>query len=871
MAEERRRLTVGILAHVDAGKTTLSESMLYLSGRIRTQGRVDNGNTFLDTAPMERERGITIYSKQARLSVGDLDIVLLDTPGHVDFSAETERTLGVLDYAILVVSGTDGVQNHTLTLWQLLRTYRVPTFIFVNKMDLPTPEPAVLESAFRARLDPACCAVLPGEDAAAGYERMAEVNEALLDAFLEDGTLTDGQIASEIAGRRLFPCFFGAALRNRGVTEFLEAFARLTLPPPRGESFGARVFKIARDDGQRFTYMKITGGKLTVREEITYPGEDGKPHTEKAAQIRLYSGEKFTPAQEVRAGDVCTVLGLSATYAGLGLGAEPDGTRPVLEPVLTYRLKLPEGCDVNQFFPKLKQLEEEDPALHLVWEERLGEIHARLMGEVQTDVLRRTVRDRFGIEVEVDAGKILYKETLAHAAEGVGHYEPLRHYAEVHLLLEPLPRGCGLVFDTRCTQGQLDRNWQRLVLTHLGEKTHLGVLTGSPLTDVKITLVNGRSHVKHTEGGDFREATYRAVRQGLMQVPSVLLEPIYRYELDVPADCTGRAINDLQTRSASFALETTEDGGARITGRGPVSELRDYAREVAAYSHGAGRFFCTPDGYEPCHNAEAVIAERGYSPTADLENTPDSVFCAHGAGYVVPWDAVREKMHVSSGYSADGLRSPKGATLADLTETIPLRSPRAMARDFGLSDRELEKIMEREFGPIRRPQYSEKHTVEAEKKKTKEQTPKRPLLIIDGYNLIFQWDYLAAIAEDSLEHAREVLMDLLGNYSAFTDTELILVFDAYRVKDAPTRETVHDGVRVVYTAENETGDAYIEKLIYELGASFSVRVVTSDRLIQFSAVNVGVMRMSAREFAEEIQRVNAEITAFIGKLAKNQE
>lgn len=871
MNGERRKLTVGILAHVDAGKTTLSESLLFLSGKIRSMGRVDNGNTFLDTSPMERERGITIFSKQARISVGDLDIVLLDTPGHVDFSAETERTMSVLDYAILVISGTDGVQNHTVTLWQLLRTYRVPTFIFVNKTDLPTPQETVLESVMKERLDPACFAVLAGEDPQHREERLAETCEALLDPFLENGTLEDARIAEEIAARRLFPCFFGSALRLTGVDTFLLALEKWTLTPQRGEDFGARIYKITREEGQRLTSMKITGGRLSVRDEITYAGENGKTVREKIAQIRLYSGEKFTAVPAVSAGEVCTVLGLSETGAGMGLGYEPDSARPVLEPVLTYRLRLPEGCDVNQFFPKLKQLEEEDPALHLVWQEHLGEIHARIMGEVQIDVLKRTVRERFGIAIEVDTGKILYKETLSHAAEGVGHYEPLRHYAEVHLLLEPLPRGCGLVFDTRCPQGQLDRNWQRLVLTHLAEKTHTGVLTGSPITDLKITLITGLSHVKHTEGGDFREATYRAVRQGLMQVPTVLLEPYYRYVLELPSDGTGRAINDLQNRCSTFELEAAERGMTRITGRGPVSELRDYARDVAAYTHGEGRFFCTFDGYDPCHNTEEILAQQHYSPISDPGNSPDSVFCAHGAAVLVPWDHVREKMHVASGYSADGLRNPKGAGRAELAMTLPLRSPKTMAKDFGLDDRELEKIMSREFGPIRRRQYSEKHTVEAEKKKTTEKPDLRPMLIIDGYNLIFQWEYLSAIAQDSLEHAREVLMDLLGNYAAFTDTAVILVFDAYRVKDAPIREAEHDGIRVVYTAENETGDAYIEKLIYELGASFRIRVVTSDRLIQFSAVNVGVLRMSAREFTEEIQRVNAEITQFLGKLARSQE
>ena len=869
MSDEKRRLTVGILAHVDAGKTTLSESLLFTAGSLRRMGRVDHGDCFLDSDPMERERGITIFSKIARLSRGNTEIILLDTPGHVDFSAETERTLSVLDYAILVISATDGVQNHTLTLWQLLARYRVPTFIFINKTDLASPGAKGIEESLRSRLSPAVTGFFPDEDRAVRDERLAMTAESLLEPFLCAGLLSDAEIARAIAERQLFPCFFGSALRREGVEEFLDGICRFTLTPPRKADFAAKVYKIARCDGQRFTWMKITGGSLSVRDEICYTDAEGHQFREKAAQIRLYSGEKFTPADTVLSGDVCAVLGLSSTFAGQGLGQEPDSDRPVLEPVLTYRVTPPPECDVNQFFRKIKVLEEEDPALHIEWNEGSREIRVGLMGDVQTDVLRRTVRDRFGVDVDIDEGSILYKETLSHAAEGVGHFEPLRHYAEVHLLIEPQPEGTGLIFGTNCPEDQLDRNWQRLILTHLGEKNHVGVLTGSPVTDLKITILTGRAHPKHTEGGDFREATYRAVRQGLMQVPSILLEPYYRYTLTVPAECTGRAMNDLQSRVSSFDLENSDGEYATITGRGPVSELRDYARQVTAYTHGAGRFFCTFDGYSPCHNSEEVIAAIGYDPTSDLANTPDSVFCYHGAGTVIPWDQVRAHMHLFSGYNARGERNSRRPSSASILPILP--SSREIARKLKVDDRELDAIMEREFGPIRRRQYSEKHTSEAEKVR-RSPAERKELLIIDGYNLIWGWDRLASLAEDDLEAARNALMDVLSGYAAFTGNDIILVFDAYNVKEGGgEREFIRDGYKVVYTAANETGDAYIEKLIHSVGASFRVRVVTSDRLIQFSAVSVGVLRMSAREFAGELEKAGNEITEFIEKLAKEQE
>ncbi|MBQ8508437.1 MAG: TetM/TetW/TetO/TetS family tetracycline resistance ribosomal protection protein [Clostridia bacterium] len=843
----RKRLVIGILAHVDAGKTTLSEGLLYLSGKIRKLGRVDHRDTYLDTNPMERERGITIFSKQARFSTDGMDVVLLDTPGHTDFSAEAERTLQVLDYAILVISGTDGVQNHTLTLWQLLRTYRVPTFLFINKTDLPNDGEAALAEQLQKKLDTACFPFFTGEDRAARDERLAMADETLLDAYLSDGAVPDDAIAGLVASRRLFPCFFGSALRLTGVTEFLAALETLTLSPDYPAGFGARVYKIAYDSGSRLTYMKITGGSLRVREEIL-PGE-------KAAQIRLYSGDKFTQADEVSAGDVCAVIGLSATYAGQGLGCEADAERPLLEPVLTYRLLLPDDCDVRLFYPKLKQLEEEDPALHLVWQEELREIHAQLMGDVQIDVLKRLIHERFGIDIEVDAGQILYKETIAEAVEGVGHFEPLRHYAEVHLAIEPLPEGSGIILDSRCSENSLDGSWQRLILGSLGEKVHRGVLTGAPLTDVKLTLLAGRASLKHTDGGDFREAAWRAVRQGLMSTKSILLEPYYRYRLEVPTACTGRAISDLQTRFADFTLSNSDDGEtAFLAGRAPVSEMRDYMREVIAYTRGAGRLFCTFDGYSPCHNQDEIVAAAGYMPERDVENTPHSVFCAHGAGFVVPWDKVRDYMHIDSGY---------GKPSAD-SENELLPSPKAIAHTYHLDDNELEAIMLREFGPMRRRQYKEPVRVEANRK-DKPMKHRRRMLLVDGYNVIFQWDSLKRIAEGNLEHARDQLMDMLSNYVAFTKTEVTLVFDAYGQEDSLAREIQRDGYKVVYTAKNETADAYIERVMHELGPDHDIRVVTSDRLIQLSAVHAGISRMSAREFEIEVTRISAEITDFILK------
>ncbi|MBR6708833.1 MAG: NYN domain-containing protein [Clostridia bacterium] len=683
-------------------------------------------------------------------------------------------------------------------------------------------------------------------------------DETLLELFLGSGETDREAIAGLIAERRIFPCFFGSALRLSGVDELLEALDTLTLAPayPDG-SFAARVYKIAYDGGgagagTRLTYLKVTGGRLRVRDELHYYAADGQHMTEKAAQLRLYSGDKFTQVDEVEAGDVCAVVGLSATCAGQGLGDEPDGERPLLEPVLTYRIALPEGSDPALIFPRLKQLEEEDPALHLVWDEHLGEIHARLMGEVQIEVLQRLVAERLGLAISFDGGRILYRETIASAVEGIGHFEPLRHYAEVHLWLEPLPAGSGLVFDTRCPEDLLDRNWQRLILTHLGEKTHRGVLTGAPLTDVKITLLCGRAHLKHTDGGDFREAVGRAVRQGLMQAESVLLEPWYRYRLTLPSSCVGRAMTDLSSRGAAVAVEEAGTEESLITGRAPVSTIRDYARDVAAYTKGAGRLWLTFDGYAPCHNADEVVSASGYNPTADLLNPPHSVFCAHGAGFTVSWDHVREYMHLDSGVDR--------TSAAELL----LPSPRTVARTYSLDDDELEAIMLRTFGPVKRRQYKLPEVTHGGSVLLR--PSKKQVMIVDGYNVIFAWEPLKALAAETLEGARETLMDILDNYVAYTHTDLTLVFDAYNVKESVAREYERNGYRVVYTAQNETGDAYIERMMHQLGPDYAVRVVTSDRLIQISAVHSGISRTSAREFEEEIRRINLEITAFIRRL-----
>ncbi|MBQ2989099.1 MAG: NYN domain-containing protein [Clostridia bacterium] len=854
----KKKLIIGILAHVDAGKTTLSEALLYHSGKIRKLGRVDHKNTYLDTNAVERERGITIFSKQARFSGKDCDFILLDTPGHVDFSAETERTLALLDYAVLVISATDGVQNHTRTLWQLLEFYGVPTFIFVNKTDIAIRLRDETEAQIAKALSPFCVAFADHQTKNELDEKLALVHEAFLENFLSEIPIEDSEIASLISERKLFPCVFGSALKMTGVDFLLDCLEKYTLAPVYEEKqFAAKVYKIARMDASRLTYMKITGGQLSVRDEISYLGINGKKYTEKVSQLRLYSGDKFEQVDSVSAGDICAVPGLSATYVGQGLGAEGDGCKPVLEPALSYCIHLPPACDVNLYFPKLKELEEEEPSLHLRWNESLRQIEAGLMGEIQIDLLKRMIWERLGIHCEMDTGKILYKEKAAEKAIGIGHFEPLRHYAEVQLLLEPQPKGTGLIFDTRLSENSLDMNWQRLILSHLYEKDHKGICIGASLTDTKITLIAGKAHLKHTEGGDFREATWRAVRHGLMRAGCVLLEPYYKFRLEVPSEAVGRAMADLQTKSAEFEMESSDGALSCICGRAPVSELHGYMREVIAFTKGRGRLFCTADGYEPCHNPNEIMGEIGYDPEADTENPPHSVFCAQGAGFVVPWQEVEDYKHLDVELTEDSAPMiPKVSTLAN---------------QYRLSDEELEAIMLREFGPIRRKRYTEPKVIVAGKNEKKNQKkaikPQKKLVIVDGYNVIYAWERLKRIANVNLEEARKNLIDLLENYTAYTKTRVILVFDAYLVKEGKGSDYEKDGLRVVFTKQDQTADTYIEIMMKEMGPDYSIRMVTADRLLQNSAVLSGILRVTPKEFEDEITAVGNEISEFVRKLA----
>ncbi len=857
----KKKITIGILAHVDAGKTTLSEALLYASGRIRTLGRVDHKNTYLDTNTIERERGITIFSKQARFSSENCDFILLDTPGHVDFSAETERTLSLLDYAVLVISASDGVQNHTRTLWQLLEHYGVPTFIFVNKCDISIKLKEDIEKELSSIISPLCIGFLEAQGRDELEGKLAFVHEDFMESFLAGEGIDDEDIAYLISHRKLFPCLFGSALRMQGIDFLLDTLDRYTLSPVYDDDiFGAKVYKISHIGSTRLTYMKITSGKLCARDEICYLSEDGVRVTEKVSQIRLYSGDKFEQTDTVSAGEICAVIGLSSSYVGQGLGLEQDAANPLLEPVLSYAIHLPSECDVRVFFPKLKELEEEEPSLHLMWNEELSQIEVRLMGEVQTELIKRLISDRFSIDCTLGAGRILYKEKAAEKSIGVGHFEPLRHYAEVQLLIEPQPKGTGLIFDTNLPENMLSLNWQRLILTHLYEKDHRGILTGALLTDTKITLVAGKAHLKHTEGGDFREATYRAVRHGLMKSGCTLLEPYYKFRLEVPTSCVGRAMSDLQARFATFELEYSDTENTVICGSAPVATIHDYPREVISYTRGNGRLFCTSDGYEPCHDQEDIVANAGYDPEGDLDNPPHSVFCAHGAGFTVHWSEVDSYKHIE----VDIKDSQEGEVIIPKVSTL--------ARKYSISDEELEAIMLRTYGPIRRKRYSEPKVVSADKKdkphKSKIINSHRNMVIIDGYNLIYSDDNLKSTASYSLEKARDDLMNLLSNYVAYTRVELVLVFDAYLVDDNKGTEFMHDGYKVVFTKADQTADAYIEKLMYELGPDYSVRIVTDDKLLQFSAVHSGIFRMTTKEFLEELTRIGNEITEFVRKLAE---
>ncbi|MCM0662450.1 translation factor GTPase family protein [Coprococcus sp. B2-R-112] len=911
------KTVLGILAHVDAGKTTLSESILYLTGSIRKLGRVDNKDAFLDTYSLERERGITIFSKQAEIEMRGRSYTLLDTPGHVDFSAEMERTLQVLDYAVLVISGADGVQGHTQTLWRLLARYEVPTFIFVNKMDQNGTDRRALMEEIRQRLGDSCIDF--SEEADARNENLAMCDEKVLEAYLEKGTVTDEQVRRMITGRKVFPCFFGSALKLTGVQELLDGIAKWTEEKQYPETFGARVFKIARDaQGGRLTYMKITGGSLKVKAQLRGPirrrqeaggeAEDtlsGKDTSageweEKVNQIRIYNGTKFETVDAASAGTVCAVTGLTQTQAGDGLGAEAEQVVPLLEPVLTYRVELPEGSDLHKVLHQLRQLEEEEPELHIVWDDISGQVLVQLMGEIQTEILQQMIHERFGLEVKFGAGQIVYKETIAAPVEGVGHFEPLRHYAEVHLLMEPLEAGSGLVFDTVCSENMLDRNWQRLILTHLEEKVHRGVLMGAPITDMRITLIAGRAHQKHTEGGDFRQATYRAVRQGLQKAESVLLEPYYRFRLELPQRLVGHAMTDIEKMSGRFELGENEGETAVLTGMAPVSEMREYQKDVAAYTGGTGRLFCTMAGYYPCHNTEEVLVASAYDPERDLANPTGSVFCAHGAGFVVPWYEVEDYMHLE-GAGLDG--ETAGAEDEDAVMTAKAKAARSRSIAPSLADdKELEAIFVRTYGEIKRrkPQkertfrgadtsYSEvsgssgkltgglsdssgKGSWRGEKKQQenrRQATAQESYLLVDGYNIIFAWEDLHELSEHSMDAARNKLMETLSNYQGYTSQRVILVFDAYKVEGFPGEVTKWHNIDVVFTKEAETADQYIEKTAHAIGRKYKVTVATSDGLEQVIIRSQGCLLMSARELRQEIERIKVEIRR--EHLERNQE
>ncbi len=844
-----KKIVLSILAHVDAGKTTLSESILFHAGAIRKAGRVDHGDTALDTHELERERGITIFAGEAKFSFGDTDFTLLDTPGHVDFSAETERVLGITDYAVLVISAAEGVQSHTRTLWKLLSLYSVPTFIFVTKNDFNRRSESSIVAELRDVFGNCVNFSDPGVFSASA-ENIAECSEEALEEYLATGSISDESIISAIRKRLLFPYFFGSGLRGDGVLDFLRALDRYTVMKNYPETFSAKVFKISRDKNDRLTHVKILGGSLRVRDTVLY-GEK----TEKVSALRVYNGQKYTAADVAFPGEVVARCGPTATGAGDTLfdpafpPADDIKEKPYLEPLMRYRIGLPAGVDARVFLPKLKQLEEEDPLLKIEWNERLSEIYARLMGEIQAEILKALIEERFGVTVTVDSGRVVYKETIEDTVEGVGHYEPLRHYAEVHLLIEPLPRGSGIVYSSNLGANDLDLNWQRLILQNLAEKQHLGVLTGSPLTDVRITVAAGRAHIKHTEGGDFRQATYRAVRQGLMQARSKLLEPYYAFRLEIPGRYLSRAMNDIRLMCGTADTPIVSDSCCVITGKAPVTEMSGYAASVASYTGGEGRLYLEAAGYGDCHDAEKVIAETAYEPERDLDNTPDSVFCAHGGGFTVKWNKVHEYMHLES------CLKPK-----TVTQTKHRR------RNLSIEEKELEAIMLREFGPIKRPAYREAVTVEA-KKYIPKASREGQYLVVDGYNVIFAWEDLKSAAECDLEGARETLMNILANYAAFTGCRVVLVFDAYNVSGGAGERFDHHGISVVYTKENETGDAYIEKLLHDIGKNARVRVVTSDRLIQLSAVWSGVLRMSSAEFEKEIDEADREI----GEMIEHEE
>lgn len=871
-----KQITMGILAHVDAGKTTLSEGILYTCKAIRKLGRVDHQDAFLDTNTLERNRGITIFSKQAECTLGEFGITLLDTPGHVDFSAEMERTLQVLDYGILVISGADGVQGHTETLWRLLSRYQIPVFLFINKMDQPGTDRETLLVELKEKLDTNCVDFSADQTSEDWKEQVAVCDEQVMEAYLEGEEISRVQIQKMIRERKLFPCYFGSALKLTGVKEFLEDLKLRIRESSYLESFGAKIYKITRDSqGERLSHMKITGGVLKVKSVLSNgkPGESGEGiWQEKVNQIRIYSGEKYTMVSEVKAGTVCAVTGLTATYPGQGLGSEQASDMPVLEPVLSYRIGLPEEVNVHQALLQLRQLEEEEPLLHIVWNGTLGEIYAQVMGEVQIEILKSLIKERFGMTVTFDEGNIVYKETILEPVEGVGHFEPLRHYAEVHLLLEPGETGSGLIFAADCSEDVLDRNWQRLILTHLEEREHKGVLIGAPITDMKITLLTGRAHIKHTEGGDFRQATYRAVRQGLRKAKSQLLEPYYEFRLEVPSEQVGRSMTDIQKMLGEFDPPKTEGEMTVLTGFAPVVTMRDYQKEVISYTSGRGRLSCTLKGYYPCHNQEEVVEAVGYDPEADLENPTGSVFCAHGAGFVVNWDQVEEYMHVESGWNAPAGQETKPE------KPVTAKNWKEENEKYLATEKELEEIFERTYGPIRKLgeeppagrsvkgwKKSRRDPLEGYGKSTSDykqkKTPdgEKEYLLVDGYNIIFAWEDLKELAAVNIDGAREKLMDILCNYQGFKKSTLILVFDAYKVKGNPGIVETYHNIHVVYTKEAETADQYIEKTVHEIGRKYRVTVATSDQLEQVIILGQGGQRMSARELLEDVIEVSHQI------------
>ena len=857
-----KKLVIGILAHVDAGKTTLSESMLYLCGKIRKLGRVDNQDAYLDTYALEKARGITIFSKQAIFEMDDMCVTLLDTPGHVDFSAEMERTLQVLDYAILVVSGAGGVQGHTKTLWRLLQIYQIPTFIFVNKMDQNGTNPISLMEELKKQLHGNCIDF--GNIGTESFlEEVAMCDEHLMEMYLENGEIEEDVIIDAIRNQKVFPCFFGSALKLEGVEPFLKALQQYTKMPTYKEAFGAKVFKIGRDDqGNRLTYMKITGGTLKVKSLLTGQSTKGiegiNTWEEKVNQIRLYSGQKFEAVSEVDAGTICAVTGLSETRPGEGLGIEQGSIAPILEPVLSYQMILPVGCDPKVMLPKLRQIEEEEPELHIVWDEQLQEIQAQIMGEVQIEILQSLIKERFDVEVTFGSGTILYKETIKNIVEGVGHFEPLRHYAEVHVLIEPGEAGSGVIFKTKCSEDVLEKNWQRLILTHLQEKPHKGVLTGSAITDVVITLVAGRAHKKHTEGGDFREATYRAVRQGLMEAESILLEPYYAFQLELPEKMVGRAMTDIEKMHGSCEMTQTDGEMALLTGSAPVVTMRNYQKEVIAYTKGHGRLFCSLKGYAPCHNAEEVIDRIGYDPERDIQNPTGSVFCAHGSGFLVDWYQVKEYMHIESVLKSKPVIEDDGMMQEGQVE---YEEPW-----IGLD--EIDQILNRTYysnqgeksawkkrKTARESYYEGTTTIRRNENKVK----KQPYLLVDGYNIIYAWEDLSELAKENMDGARIKLMEQLCNYQGMNKCEVIVVFDAYRVKGHQTEIMDYHNIHVVYTKEAETADQYIEKFSHEHSSTYDITVATSDALEQIIIRGQGCRLLSARELKLQMAHAHQEM------------